>query len=207
MKKIAFLLAAAISIAVNGQEDQQLPGIKTIFGNGISHGAYGAFSMGYTNIDNRDVAIFGGRGAWIINHSLGIGFGGTGFVSTSRYDNYINSDALLSGGYGGFLLEPILFPKFPVHIALPILMGAGGAAYSKSVQYNNMHNNNDYEPIDAAPFFFVKPGIELELNMVRFVRLAAGVYYLKTSNVNINNLPGNVLSGFSGQLTVKIGFF
>jgi hypothetical protein len=207
MKKTAFLLAAAISIAINAQEDQQLPEIKTLFGNGISHGAYGAFSMGYTTIDNRDVALFGGRGAWIINHSLGIGFGGEGFVSTSRYDNSISSDAILSGGYGGFLLEPILFPKFPVHIAIPILMGAGGAAYSKSVHYNNTHYEKQYEPIDAAPFFFIKPGIELELNMVRFVRLAAGVYYLKTSNVNINSLPGNALSGFSGQLTVKIGIF
>lgn len=35
-------------------------------------------------------------------------------------------------GYGGLLLEPTFFQKFPIHLTVPIVIGAGGVSYYMS---------------------------------------------------------------------------
>lgn len=210
---VVFLTLAACAVILKAQDEQadmQSPDeMRTLFGPNIKHGGYGAFSTGYTSIADRDVALIGGRAAWVLNHSLGIGFGGNGFVSTMEYDKALDSDANISGGYGGFLIEPILFPRFPVHIALPVLVGAGGVAYAKRQAYMHNHNNDDYDftAEDASPFFFIKPGVELEMNLIRFVRFSVGAYYMQTGNVSLYNFKNDMLNGFSGMMTIKIGLF
>ena len=55
--------------------------MQTIFSQKRSNGAYGAFSLGYSQIDGKDAFVTGARGAFIINHSLAIGIGGYGFIN------------------------------------------------------------------------------------------------------------------------------
>lgn len=209
MKKIILLLSViACSVTMFGQEEQTSPNeMQTIFGKVESHGGYGGLSFGYTNLDKRDVAVFNARGAWLINHNFGIGFSGTGFVSTYRYDNALASDAFISGGYGGLMFEYILKPMSPVHLSFPVVIGAGGVAYMKKPLEMNDYNDHQYNPEDADPFAFIKPGIEVELNMMRYFRCSIGAYYMQTSNVNLINTSSGLLNGFSGMINFKFGKF
>jgi hypothetical protein len=199
MKKIlisVFLLS--LTISAFSQEDER-EDFQTLFGESGSNGGYGAFSFGYASIAGKDAAVFGGQGAWILSHFLAIGIGGNGLASN------LNSDtAGLAGGYGGFLIEPIVLPFFPVHLSLPILIGAGGIAKTKIT--NNYSNNSSYV-VDSDPFFFVKPGAEIELNLTRHIRLALGAFYMYTTKLNVLGVSKSALNDFSGAVTLKFGKF
>ena len=54
---------------------------KSIFKSGtgkIDHGFYGGVMTRYGQVDGESAFLFGAKGAWIINHSLGIGIAGNG---------------------------------------------------------------------------------------------------------------------------------
>ena len=94
-----------------------------MLGHDNHSGFYGAFTIGYSEIEDRQAVIFGGRFEWIAGHSIGIGFGGTGFINENHYEPALNSNVFLTGGYGGIYIEPILMPNYPVHLSFPIIAG------------------------------------------------------------------------------------
>jgi len=181
--------------------------IKTLFGDeDVSNGGYGAFTIGYSEIENLDAIIIGGRGAWIIGHWFALGFGGAGFFNDIHYDNTLDQNVNLSGGYGGLLMEPIILPWFPVHISLPVLFGAGGIAYVTGYETDM----NDMPPAnveDATSFVILEPGAELEINIVKFFRLSLGASYRFTSVINLYDTSTFPLNGWAGNITLKFGKF
>jgi hypothetical protein len=200
----AVALIAGNTFAQKNDSLKKSDEIKTIFGNKkVSHGGYGAFTIGYSQIDNKDAFITGGRGMWIINHSFGIGLGGVGFGNDLYIDNNSGSQNYsLGGGYGGLILEPVLFPKFPIHLSFPVLLGAGGVANVKSTW-----DEFDSYIEDSDAFLVAEPGIELEMNLLKFVRLALCTSYRFTSDVHISNKKSDVLNGLNFGLTMKFGKF
>lgn len=181
--------------------------IKTLFGDQkIVHGGYGAFTMGYSEIENLNGITIGGRGAWIIGHWFAFGLGGTGFVNDVSYNSFLAQNVILSGGYGGLLLEPIILPWFPVHISIPVLFGAGGIAYVTSYG-----SDTGYEPPtwieDATSFVILEPGADLELNIVRYFRLSLGISYRLTTEINLYDTSTFPLNGWSGNIALKFGKF
>jgi hypothetical protein len=224
MKKLVILLIAIVFLApqVFAQEeeleekekvskkdlDQQSDEMQTLFGKRKSNGGYGAISIGYSAIDNRHALHFGARGAWVIQHSFAIGFGGTGFLNEYHYDVNLDQDVFLTGGYGGLYLEPIIFPKLPVHISFPILIGAGGISF---VSYNDEYYDANFVE-DYEAFLIIEPGIDLELNLTRFMRLGLGVTYRLPTAFEFASTPGNSvnsqsLRGVSYNVTFKFGSF
>lgn len=179
----------------------------TIFsGTGRSNGGYGAISIAYTEIDNKDAFVAGARGGWIINHSFAIGLGGYGFINDINYNNPFHNDLdySLSGGYGGLFIEPILAPRLPVHLSFPILFGLGGVAYIEN------HNHWDYwwEQDGLSDVFWVfEPAVELEFNMTRHFRMAAIASYRLTSDIDLDMTDPDILKGLTVGLIFKFGKF
>jgi hypothetical protein len=207
MKKI-FISSIIIFFTMNMfSQEENADDFKTIFGNDGSNGGYGGFSFGYASVANRDAVILGGRGAWIIDHCFALGMGGEGYVSDKRYISNKNDTAYnYAGGQGGILLEPIIFPNFPVHLSVPVLCGAGGIAYARSI--DNKHNSSwDHYVEDTETYVFIKPGIEIELNLTRHVRLSIGAYYLYTSKIILSNTSKDALNNYSGMISLKFGDF
>jgi hypothetical protein len=214
MKKTILLsvLLVLFSSAVFSQDDPQFEyyksgEIKTLLGRHREGGAYGAFTTGYSVIDNRHAVLLGGRFGWLSSHSIGIGFGATGFINEFHYEPLLDREVSLAGGYGGLYIEPILFPRFPVHLSFPVLFGAGGISY---VSKENSPNDNLIQ--DSEAFLLVEPGVEIELNLTRFCRLAVGATYRLPSSFDIG-LSGNkiadaeALKGVSYTLSLKFGRF
>lgn len=215
MKKVIFaVLFFAVALSTFAQEKTDKPQMKTIFGNNdrIKHGGYGGIMINYSQIDDKDAILVGARGGWIIDHHFVIGVGGMGFASDIAYEH--NDDEYgLAGGYGGLVFEPIIAPFYPVHVSFPLLIGAGGVAYSKYNNYDNYQNNyNDCEECDASAFFVVEPGVEINLNLVKFMRLSFGGYYRHTEGLNFtkpdgSNASKSLLNGFSYGIGLKFGKF
>jgi hypothetical protein len=213
MKKTALFLAIILilgSVSFSQERDSTKKNneFRTIFGDHREGGGYGAFSIGYTSIDNRQAVVFGGKFEWLVGHSIGFGFGGNGFVNEYHYDANIGMDVFLTGGYGGFYIEPILFPKFPVHLSFPVLLGAGGISYITK-DMNNYHNMIE----DSEVFLIAEPVAEIELNVSRHFRIAFGASYKFTTPFNVGTSSGaatvstDALENWSYTMTFKFGRF
>ena len=218
MRKITSLLILAVfALPTFAQEDDDRREyydnnpreVKTLFGPNAGHGGYGAITLGYTQIDGRNGLLMGGRGAWVIGHGLGLGLGGYGFINDPQYDVADDLYYALAGGYGGFIIEPIILGRMPVHISLPILIGAGGVALT-SYGEDIFASLDPYDAYfeGASAFFVAEPGVELELNLVRWLRLAFfGSYRYTTELVSVDNVSAAALQGWSAGITMKVGAF
>ena len=212
MKKLlVFFGALAMTLTSFAQQDDEYysDDIQTLMGKNNSVGGYGAISIQYTELENRDAFVFGAKGAIVLGHMMSLGLAGSGFFNDVHYDVTTEQDISLAGGYGGFFFEPILMPRFPVHVAFPIMIGAGGVAVVSVDQNDNWNDNYKSEASDA--FMVIEPGIELELNVTKFFRFSIGGYYRYTSDVDIADpeyaVPTDILRGFSGGVTFKFGRF
>ena len=204
---VALILLCSSSFSQTYDSTKKSSEFKTLFGNERHSGAYGAFTVGYTEIDQKQAVLFGGRFEWIVGHSIGLGFGGTGFINEYHYEVALNSDVFLTGGYGGFYIEPILMPNFPVHLAFPVLLGGGGISYVTD-DWDNPHNMVE----DTEAFLIAEPGAEIELNLTRNFRLALGTSYRFTTPFDVGlpespNVNSDALKGFSFMITFKFGRF
>lgn len=193
------------------KENKNSEEYRTLFGGDhTTYGGYGGLSVNWSQIDGKEAILVGARGAWIINHGIAIGLGGYGFANDMSYNKTIDgikNDYSLAGGYGGLIIEPIIGAKWPVHVSIPVLIGAGGVSLFNSNYYGDPYHNDYYYPESASAFFVVEPGIELELNMVKFMRIAFGGYYRITSGLDLADTKKNVLDGFSAGITLKFGKF
>jgi hypothetical protein len=196
---LGFLLASAQD---NGDDDQ----ISTLFSHNRSNGGYGAVSFMYTQIDGKDAFLVGGRGSWIMGHSFAIGLGGCGFINEVNYHDMHNTNVNdnLAGGYGGLYLEPIVAPRFPVHLSFPILVGFGGVS---NIVYDDNWDEVIYDDTMTDTYMVFEPSVELEFNMARHVRMAATFGYRFTSNIDLGNTKPDILEGYNAGLVLKFGKF
>ncbi len=178
--------------------------IITLIGRSDEIGGYGGLSVLYSQIDSKDAFVFGARGGLIMGHMFALGIGGKGFVNDSHLDNMLGRNVSLAGGYGGMFFEPIILPRLPVHLSIPVLVGIGGVAYA-SVDVREWED--EYFVEDSETFLVVEPGIEMELNITRFFRFTMGAYYRYTSEIELMNTDKDVLNGFSFGVNFKFGKF
>ncbi len=230
MKKVYFLLIAmcVLSFSTFAQTENNDTEIKTIFKNNgaISSGGYGGLMANYSRILDQDALLVGAKGAWIINHNLGLGIAGYGLMTKSNTDNIANAangyaglNYEYGGGYGGLLIEPILFGKNPIHLSFPIIVGAGGLAYFTNAYDGEADQNPYFE--DSNAFFVVEPGVELELNVIRYFRVALLASYRYTSDISLSYTGlgikeedkgktigrSDMLRGFNFGIAFKFGKF
>lgn len=201
---LAFILSFSSFAQTDGSTDD---GVKTLFGNkSRSHGGYAGLGVGYTQIDGQDAFTTTFRGAWIIDHSFAIGISATGFSNDLYIDHPSGSDYnSLQGGFGGILLQPIIAPKFPVHVSFPITLGAGGVAALNTHYYDAFDASWYVE--DEAFYFIAEPGVEVELNLVKFIRASVGASYRFTTPLALNGYSSGELRGFTGNFTLSFGKF
>lgn len=208
-KLLITILLSSIFISVQAQDNQSE--FRSIFPKNdstkVAHGGYGAIGFGYTTIDSKSALTLNVKGAWVIDHKISIGFSGTGFMNNLEKTTQ-TTDYYLAGGYGGFFIEPIFFARSPIHLTVPILVGGGGLSTVPTNYWEDDYWN--YQDYDA--FFVFEPGIELEFNVVSFMRLGLGASYRFTNGVLINPpfnnaVPLNALDGYNFSLNLKFGKF
>lgn len=164
--------------------------------------------MKYTTINDVGSIIVGGRGGWIINHSLIIGGGMYGLASQVSVD-VIEGDNILKDAdelrmmYGGFEIEYIFNSSNVFHVSIYTLLGMGSIGYR-----SDFYENNDYYHMgDQNRFFVAEPAVNLEINVTTFFHLALGASYRFTSGAEYQTITDSNVSGFNGMLTFKFGKF
>jgi len=222
MKSLLFVIFVLTTGWLMGQDESQE--YKTIFGKGIESGGFGAPEFKVSQVNNKTSLLFGGKGGWIINHKFVIGGAGYGMTSKNTFDYTEDLEDLdgnmvfdstrtlnLSMGYGGVYLEFIMLPKKLFHLTFPLLIGSGGSDISAKTYYDaNTVDPEDwtqYEQIESTGFFILEPGVNVQLNMTKFMRLDLGVSYRFITGTDLQRLSNNDLSDFSFNLALKFGKF
>lgn len=179
--------------------------VQTVFKREKRDGFYVGSSIAYSPIDNADAVAVAARMGWIMDRWFAFGLAGTAFVNNfNQYSEsffYPSDVVYLAGAYGGFFVEPILMPLKPVHLSFPIIVGGGGALSFRDYYYTSP------EGFSEDMFFVVEPGVELEVNFTRWMRVGVFATYRYTSEINIDSVDKNALSKYSAGLSLKIGWF
>jgi len=196
--------------------------IKTLFRKGKPHqkpviGYFIGPEFGYTQFKgNKNVFLLGASMGVTINHWCSIGLAGYGIANSGsiKYDTLVYDDidrkwqsANLYGGYGGLLLEFLVLPKSPVHVAFPILIGGGGLTYMYRPEYVNKYDWGGYQTVDWDAFFVIQPGVKVEFNIVKFFRIGVGASYRYTPDLDLVNTSANLINQFNANLSLKFGKF
>jgi hypothetical protein len=203
MKKcILLFMLIVLALPAFSQDDEE-----TLFHGKITHGGFGGPVIKFTQVRNEFGVLVGGRGGWIINHCVAIGGGGYGLVSEIRGTDPETKDLYLGMGYGGFEIEFIHRSSRLLHSAMTMLIGAGGAGYTKHYgdRWNSGDDENGHGHWDS--FFIAEPGIQMELNVTRCFRIDAGVSYRFVSGIDKYDLTDSNVSGPSAVFTFKFGKF
>lgn len=179
--------------------------IKTLAGNMSHSGGFGAISFKSTELRDEAIVFAGLRGGWIVNRTLGIGFEAYGAIPTAKFDDIIPESVVTLGGYGGMFLELIFFSNQVIHVTFPVSGGAGYLGYYED--WENANNNYSNDLIDEDIFWYVEPGVDLELNVSRNFRLAGGVSKRFTQDMELINTEAKDFETLSYFLTLKIGSF
>ena len=198
--------------------------MNTLFGKGsgtikIPVGYFIEANGGFTRFGHKNVFLPGISMGVILNHHWTIGWTGN-FIGNPMGVHFRNiyydsasakmHGANLIGGYGGLLLEYTLFPKSRVHVAFPLMIGGGYMFYSRQQHFNDStFSNHDWHHnvISEDHFFVVEPGIKVECNLVRTLRLNLGVSYRYSPDLRLKNTPKDLINQFTVKLGLRFGKF
>lgn len=212
MKKIiALLLVSTLSSIALAQiappEGKPVKETKTLLGNGNKVRGYGAIDGHLSEFRGRKALMAGIQGGVIMNNNFILGIGAKGITTNVSFDGTNPTDRLhLYGGYGGFILGAIIAPKEVIHIAFPVLIGAGGAYVTNENHFSNANSTTDIYD-EASAFFVVEPGVELEINLTTFFKLGLGVSYRWVDESNLVNATDDDLRGLNTSISFKFGKF
>ncbi len=201
-----FLVSVMLLVAATAAAQEE-----TLLGGTIEQGGFGAPVVKFTTTKKQFALYAGAYGGWLINHAFLIGAGGYGLVSTIRPATEAAGllpagfYSKLEVGYGGLVLEYIGKPMDLVHYSVSVLIGAGGALYSERSWLNTNWNESALSP--TATFFVFEPGVNAELNLTSFLRIALGGSYRFVNGVDLSGVSNSDIGGPSMNLALKFGSF
>jgi len=199
--------ASALGID-NGKASHQDNEMQTLSGGNGHSGGYGALFFKGSKFKDASIMIMGIRGAWVVNRSFGLGIDLNGLLPVSKYDDVDpigQNAAILLGGYGGLLLEPVLWSKKIVHLTFPVSLGAGWLGYIEDWEHEYYYGGGDL--LDDDVFWYIEPGIFAEVNVTHYFRIDVGISKRFTQDLNLYNTPSDAFDKLNYSLTLKFGGF
>ena len=104
---------------------------------------------------------------WILGSVVSIGF--EGYVLASEMPAETVEGSAFSMAVVGMTFEAVTFPERRTHLSYSLLVGGGGAQAGGAINLDTLTRNS---------FFIIEPGVSLEFNLTRNIRLGPGLSYL-----------------------------
>ena len=196
--------------AIDATLQQETSEHQTLFSEHNSLGLYAALSNGIGVYNGNVGYVSGARLMLVANHYLSVGLGGKAFVASTESEprSSVNSTmeyTFLSGMYGGIYLEPVIHSLKSIHLSTPILLGMGVLGRS---EWDESIYDDEYFTVIGNNFLIVEPGIELEFNVTRWLRISTGAYYRFTTDETAYESDDFFpMNGVSCELCLKLGWF
>lgn len=180
---------------------------KTLFSDARPCGGFVAFTGKPAFVNGHEAYITGGQAAVVLGKKVNMGVAGFGLLTDVGSDQFATdgTEYFVEMGYGGLLIEPVFGSDRLIHITTPVILGGGVATLSKNRPWDPDYMWDEYT--DPEFFFVAEPSVNAELNLFRFMRIAAGVGYRFIGETGIFRSTNTELSGWSGNVTLKLGWF
>lgn len=212
MKKVILLAVLSIfgiSIKSNAQDSTKtllhLSRINSI-------GIYAAPEFQYGQLHSQFTPFAGGSLMFMFNKRFAIG--GTMMHSTDRSFSPAGvSPLVMNANFGGLKMEYTLNPNSAIHLSFPLLIGGGSASADSAFRNRRRPLQQDtagfgtFQPRNRSDYFVIQPGIQLEGNLLPFLKLYIGANYRFAFDRNTSLLPADNLQGFSASVGIKAGLF
>lgn len=176
---------------------------ETLFSGNVDHGGFGSLIYGVTSINGQAAYLKGSRGAWVIRFDGGsaihLGFGS--YRTSTRFDavdwKLGEFPPEMISNYGGFEIEYVNRSYKLIHYGIQSTIGSGSVKYRTNTDLDKNSDN----------YFVVQPGANLHLNVTDWFRISGGVFYRVASNVNLEGTSSSDLSGLTGVIGLRFGWF
>lgn len=220
MKKIILLVALFVfanSIRIYSQDTTKtlfhfhMPKINYI-------GLYVAPEYQYGQLKNGFTSFAGFSGMLLFNKNFA-----AGVTIQNSFDRSYSPSGIsplnLSGQFAGLRLEYTIHPDKAVHLSFPLLFGMGSAradsasrarpSQSDTTLQGHKFNRNENRG-NRSDYFLIQPGVQIEVNLFKYVKIYVGASYRVTINSETpatSTIPANVLDGLSLNAGLKLGLF
>jgi len=208
---MSFLILPVIGFSQKNDEKGKLlridDGTETLANRQGGLGGFLEMNTLPTYLNGQFGLMAGGGLSLVFGHSLNLGFAGYGLVSDIRSNtldslgNYYHFQT----GYGGLTIEPVLFSKKLIHVSFPVLLGVGASSLTRESIYDE--DTYDDTWINPEMYFVARPGVNIEINLLRILRLDLGINYRFTTGNELQNISISNLNGWSGNIGLKLGWF
>jgi len=186
---------------------------KSIFSRSSKVRGFGALSTKYSEFNQDNSILVGAKAGVIINRHFTVGIAAYGLSSVNKFEGVdLQEELYLYGGYGGLLLGFNVMPKEVIHINFPVLIGAGGFHVTDENYFRDIRNDvefGDGQSVENSTALVIEPGVELEINITKFFRIALGGSYRMVNGVSLdrNDITDDDLTNWSTHATLKFGKF
>lgn len=205
MKNLLLLVITLCSLSVGAQE------MQTLFGKGKSSGGYGAVSNKFTTINGDYMNIAEVYGGWLVNRRFMLGLAAAGSTNDMRVPLDVSAAPNLNLSFqyaqAGLMMEYALWPKRAIHFNMQLFSGPGFTTQYQRFGDFDQYNLDSRYIHDENWFFVVEPGVQLEMNLFRWMRLSPGISWRNTYGSNGKGLSDASLSNVSYNVALKFGKF
>jgi hypothetical protein len=157
-----------------------------------------------------DLGLFaGGKMGVSFNNRFLLGLGFYGLINNSDLIAERPSDygfdpsqelASIKFIYGGLALEYSFFSSKVVHFNIPVFVGPGKVSIKGE-------KDIFFDRIEKSSVFVVEPGLALEFNLFRFLKVDLGASYRYVNGTTLEALNDKDLSDISYNIALKFDFF
>ena len=160
-------------------------------------GWYVAPTAGFTSIDGQFGYLPGLRAAVMLNGKFGLGLAANFMATDQTYIHEKDDTVRHVGGYAGAYAQYIFLSDSLVHGYVDATAGSGGWCEQSTA-----------DDCDVRHFGFVEPTLNLEINLTRHVRLAAGAGYRLAIAEKLDSTQSRRdLAGVVARTSLTIGSF
>jgi len=202
---ITYLCIALFAYSASAQE------VQSVFRGAKATGGYGAIANKFTTIQGQSANICEVYGGVFLNRKWMMGLSFAGSTNNLEVPLEYSANPLKPMTYqyaqGGLMLERVLNSNRTFHLVANLFNGAG---YTMQYDRNSLYDYSNHESpyvYDENWFYVVEPGVQLEVNLFRWMRLSPGISYRKVYGSSGQGLSDNDLSNWSYNVTLKFGGF
>ncbi len=201
MKTKFLIILSFVVVSIQAQTRQA---VKTIFGKEnpkIGYFINPSFQFGEIA---GNTAILPGLGAGVVfNNQIYLGINYKFIASENTPKGEPDNRLYLDQRYLGLKFEYAIQPEKVVHVSFPIELGTG----ETELDLKDSYEDDQLVPNGDSWFCYFEPGVALEINLHKYIKLNIGAEYRFLRGRSFRNMTAKDLSGMSFSTGLKIGRF
>ena len=169
-------------------------------------GAYGVPAAKFTSIDGNFGVLTGGYGGVLLNNKIMLGAGAYSLANNIDFPgvNTAGNKEYVNLWYTGFVAEYIHNTHKLIHWTAGTMIGGGGVSRrEKRDFFDDDHDKNH----DGSGFFVAEPFANLEINIIKNLRLDIGASYRLVLGSSTTGITDSKLSNPAVHVGFKAGVF